>query len=94
VGIRSFADADTEDFWDGVRILRFQAIERIAMRKLQVLDAASSLNDLAVIPGSRLEKLAGDRFGQHSIRINDQWRVCFRWEHPNAHGVEINKHYS
>jgi len=62
---------------------------RVALRKLLILDAAESLHDLAVPPGNRLEKLRGRRDGQHSIRVNDQWRICFRWEHGDAHEVEI-----
>ncbi len=71
------------------RSRRFGGIQRLALRKLLVLDAAGSLNDLRIPPSNRLEKLAGDREGQHSIRINDQWRVCFRWKNGNAHSVEI-----
>jgi len=62
---------------------------RVALRKLLILDAAESLHDLAVPPGNRLEKLRGRRDGQHSIRVNDQWRICFRWEHGDAYEVEI-----
>jgi len=61
----------------------------VAERKLQILDSAADLNDLRVPPGNRLEKLVGDRRGQHSIRINDQWRICFRWTEDGAHDVEI-----
>ncbi len=64
-------------------------LQRIALRKLVMLDAATSLLDLRVLPANRLEKLAGDRVGQHSIRINDQWRICFRWLGNDAHDVEI-----
>jgi len=64
-------------------------LQRAALRKLLLLDAAETLQDLRVPPGNRLEKLAGDREGQYSIRINDQWRVCFCWENGNAHDVEI-----
>ena len=94
MALRSFKGKDTEAFWNGARILRFQTFEKTAMRKLQVLHAAASLNDLAAVPGNRLEKLEGDRLGQHSIRINGQWRVCFRWDRRDAHEVEINNHYS
>lgn len=59
------------------------------LRKLGVVDAAERLEDLRVPPGNRLERLKGDRAGQHGIRINDQWRICFRWKHSNAHDVEI-----
>jgi len=64
-------------------------VQRIALRKLRQLDAAVSLEDLRVPPGNRLEKLRRDRAGQHSIRINDQWRVCFRWVGGDAHDIEI-----
>ncbi|TWB65674.1 proteic killer suppression protein [Nitrospirillum amazonense] len=62
---------------------------RAAQRKLAILHAATTMDDLRVPPGNRLEKLSGDREGQHSIRINDQWRVCFRWDGQDAHDVEI-----
>ena len=65
------------------------SLRRVALRKLLLLDAAESLDDVRVPPGNRLEKLAGDREGQYSIRINNQWRVCFRWEDGDAHDVEI-----
>src|SRR5438445_4296814 len=68
---------------------KFQAIERSARRKLLLLDQSVSLNDLAAAPGNRLEALAGDRAGQHSIRINDQFRLCFTWDAPYANNVEI-----
>jgi len=68
---------------------RFQAVARGAKRKLDHLHAATSLADLAAVPGNRLEALAGERAGQHSIRINDQWRICFRWKEGDAHDVEI-----
>ena len=69
---------------------RFPAdLQRVMLRKLLILDAAERLDDLRVPPGNRLEKLRGDRAGQHSIRVNDPWRVCFRWEGSDAHDVEI-----
>jgi proteic killer suppression protein len=68
-------------------------LQRAALRKLAILDAAESLEDLRVPPGNRLEKLAGDRKGQHSIRINDQWRICFRWSEGDAHDVEITDYH-
>ena len=61
----------------------------MALRKLRIVDAAMSLNDLRVPPGNRLERLRGERAGQHSIRINDHWRICFRWDEGDAHDVEI-----
>lgn len=86
--IRSFADRDTEDLFNDRQVRRLGAIERVARRKLQLLDTAGRLDDLRVPPGNRLEALHGDRRGQHSIRINDQWRICFRWL-DGAHDVEI-----
>jgi len=68
--------------------LRFKNIETVARRKLRMLNNAQTLNDLRA-PGNRLEQLSGDRKGQHAIRINDQWRLCFRWDGKNAHDVEI-----
>jgi len=70
-------------------VLRFQAIERVARRKLLYLHAGRRLEDLRVPPGNHLEALKGDRAGQHSIRINDQWRICFVWRGGEAHDVEI-----
>jgi proteic killer suppression protein len=70
-------------------VTRFRNIERVARRKLLQIHAATVLATLRVPPGNRLEALRGDRHGQHSIRINDQWRVCFRWEPDGAHDVEI-----
>lgn len=86
--IRGFADRDTEDLFNDRPVRRLGAIERVARRKLQLLDTAGKLDDLRVPPGNRLEGLHGDRKGQHSIRINDQWRICFRWL-DGAHDVEI-----
>ena len=86
--IKSFADGDTESLFKNERVKRLQAIERQARRKLLLLDSARELADLRVPPGNRLEALVGDRKGQHSIRINDQWRICFRWD-DGAHDVEI-----
>lgn len=87
--IKSFADTDTRDLAEDRRVSRFEAIERPARRKLAILDAAPSLDSLRVPPGNRLEALRGDRVGQYSIRINDQWRVCFRWIDGEPHDVEI-----
>lgn len=86
--IKSFADRDTERLFKNEKVRRFQSIERQARRKLLLLNSAGELADLRVPPGNRLEALVGDRKGQHSIRINDQWRICFRW-HDGAHDVEI-----
>jgi len=88
--IESFADRDTEKVFRRERVGRFSpALQRAALRKLLILDAAESLGDLRVPPGNRLEKLSGNRQGQHSIRINDQWRICFAWKDRDAHDVEI-----
>ena len=89
--ILSFADKDTEAFDRGERVKRFEAIARPARLKLDRLHLLDSLNDLARLPGNHFEKLRGDREGQYSIRINDQWRICFQWndaEH-GAQAVEI-----
>lgn len=88
--IRSWADSEAEKLFNLQRSRRLPSdIQRIALRKLRMLEAATSLEDLRVPPANRLEKLVGDRAGQWSIRINDQWRVCFRWSDGNAHDVEI-----
>jgi toxin HigB-1 len=88
--IRSFRDKNTERLFRRTAIRRLpQAVQRVALRKLVQLDAAATLDDLRVPPGNRLEKLSGTRAGQHSIRINDQWRVCFRWHQGDADDVEI-----
>lgn len=87
--IQSFRDRDTQRLWEGATIPRLAALRRIALRKLDMLDAARELADLRQPPGNRLEALHGDRAGQHSIRINDQWRLCFVWRDGHAHEVEI-----
>lgn len=87
--IRSFADRDTELLFLNRSVPRFKNIERVAWRKLHLIHSAVSIDDLRVLPGNRLEILQGNRSGQHSIRINNQWRVCFRWDGVNAHDVEI-----
>ena len=87
--IRSFADKDTETLFGDKPVRRFGAIERAARRKLLVLHRAVQLGDLRAPPGNRLEALKGDRVGQYSIRINDQWRICFRWADGEANDVEI-----
>jgi toxin HigB-1 len=87
--IESFRCVDTERLFNREAVKRFRAIERVALRKLKMLDAASELRDLASPPGNRLEKLAGNRKGQHSICINDQWRICFVWKEGDAFEVEI-----
>jgi toxin HigB-1 len=87
--IRSFQSQDTETLFHSRSVPRFKSIERVARRKLLQLHAATELASLRVPPGNQLEALRGDRKGQHSIRINDQWRVCFVWRDDSAHSVEI-----
>lgn len=87
--IRSFCSRDTERLFRREPVRKFRAIERSALRKLDMLDAADSLATLRSLPGNRCEHLLGDRKGQYSIRINDQWRVCFEWRDGHAYGVEI-----
>lgn len=87
--IKSFKDRRTERLFAGIAVPAFRSITKVAVRKLDMLDAAVGLEDLKSPPGNRLERLKGDRRGQHSIRINDRWRVCFVWHNGDAHGVEI-----
>jgi len=88
--IRSFRSKDTEKLFKREVVRRYPPdIVSIARRKLEILDAAERLDDLKVPPGNRLEKLSGGRLGQHSIRINDRWRICFRWREGDAYEVEI-----
>ena len=87
--IKSFRDRDTQALFEGRTAKRFANIAKIASRKLDMLDAARLLDDLRSPPGNRLESLKGDRAGQHSIRINNQWRICFVWRRDGAEDVEI-----
>ena len=87
--IRSFRDRATERFFGGQRVAAFQSFARQAERRLVLLDSAETLRDLAALPSNRLEALRGDRAGQHSIRINAQWRICFRWTDDGPDDVEI-----
>lgn len=87
--IESFACIETESLCKGERVRRFLSIASVAQRKLRQLQIAGHLNDLRVPPGNRLEALSGDRKGQHSIRVNDQWRICFRWTDAGIEDVEI-----
>ncbi|MFH1086608.1 MAG: type II toxin-antitoxin system RelE/ParE family toxin, partial [Chloroflexota bacterium] len=88
--IKSFRDRETERLFGRAFSRRFPpALHRVAWRKLAMLDAAEQLHDLRVAPGNRLEQLSGDREGTYSIRINDQWRICFQWRSGDAYEVEI-----
>ena len=87
--IASYRDKWTRDFAAGKRVKAFSGIERSAQLKLDRLDAATSLKDLTALPGNRFEALIGDRKGQHSIRINDQWRICFEWPEGSAGPVNV-----
>ncbi|MFL6261835.1 MAG: type II toxin-antitoxin system RelE/ParE family toxin [Thermoanaerobaculia bacterium] len=88
--IRSFKSRSAEEIWLGEVARRLpRNIQEVARRKLRMLNNAQTLQDLLVPPGNRLERLRGDRSGQYSIRINDQWRICFEWSDGDAHEVEI-----
>jgi proteic killer suppression protein len=87
--IKSFRSKEAEQLHARQRVKRFRGFERVAQRKLRQLDIAAELRDLASPPGNHLEALKGDREGQHSIRINDQWRICFVWRDGDAYDVEI-----
>jgi len=91
--IRSFRDAKTEALFNDLDVPRYSSIERVARRKLLYLSQAKHLEDLKVPPGNRLEALKGDRKGQYSIRINDQWRICFLWKGGDAYDVEITDYH-
>ena len=88
--IKTFSSSETEKLFNRRFSRRLpQDIQRVARRKLEMLDAAETLQDLRIPPSNRLEKLSGDRQGQYSIRINNQWRICFEWHRGNAYAVEI-----
>lgn len=92
--IQSFGDRNTERVWRRQRVAGLgEVLQRAALRKLLILDAAEALNDLRVPPGNRLEKLRGDREGQYSIRVDQQWRICFRWTRTGAEDVKIVDHH-
>ncbi len=93
--IKSFADAATREFWETGKSKKNPpaALRDVAKRKLQMVDAAAKLDDLKIPPGNRLHALSGDRKGQHAIRINDQYRVCFEWKEGNAYEVEITDYH-
>ena len=87
--IRSFRDRETRRFFEGQRVAAFQGFTDQAARRLTLLDSAETLRDLVALPSNRLEALRGDRAGQHSIRVNVQWRICFRWTDDGPCDVEI-----
>lgn len=91
--IRSFHDAETQSLFNDQAVPKFRSIERVARRKLLFLNQAKHLGDLRVPPGNRLEPLKGKRKGQYSIRINDQWRICFRWKDSDAYDVVITDYH-
>jgi len=91
--IRGFRDKATEQFFAGKSVKGFSSFRNVAERKLTMLDNATDLKDLLSPAGNRLEKLKGDRLGQHSIRINDQWRICFVWMADGPHDVEITDYH-
>ena len=92
--IRSFRDRRTENILRRERVKGISvSVQRAALRKLVMLDAAESLDDLRVPPGNRLEKLRGDRKDQHSIRVNEQWRICFAWSNGDAYNVEMTDYH-
>ena len=92
--IKSFGNEETRLIYSLQRSRKLPSdIQQVALRKLRMINNAVSLNDLRVPPANRLEKLIGDRAGQHSVRINDQWRICFRWEGSDAYEVEITDYH-
>ena len=91
--IRSFRDAKTDALFNDLEVPRFRSIERVARRKLLYLNRAKHLDDLRVPPGNRLEALKGNRKGLYSVRINDQWQICFRWKNGDAYDVEITDYH-
>ena len=93
--IKSFADSETRRFWETGKSRRKPPanLQRAALRKLFMLDGAGALSDLSILPGNRLEALKGSRKGQHSIRINDQFRICFVWRDGNMYEVEITDYH-
>jgi proteic killer suppression protein len=94
MSIQGFRCKDTQSLFETGKSQRFGSFRDVATRKLAMLEAAEKLEDLKSPPGNRLEPLVGDRAGQHSIRINDQWRVCFVWTDTGPTDVEITKHYA
>jgi proteic killer suppression protein len=92
--IKSFRDKETEKIYSRERSAKLPGdIQQIALRKLRMINNAQNIHDLRIPPSNRLEKLAGDRKGQYSIRINDQWRICFEWKDNSAYNVEIKDYH-
>ena len=91
--IKGFKNKKTEEFFAGRAVRKFSGFKKAAERKLTMLDSAGALRDLLAPPANHLEKLKGDRAGQHSIRINDQWRICFVWKDDGPHEVEITDYH-
>jgi len=91
--IHSFKDADTKELFETGSSRRWASIKVVSSRKLDQIEASINLNELRIPPGNRLEALRGDRIGQHSIRINDQYRICFIWKEDGAHEVEITDYH-
>jgi proteic killer suppression protein len=92
--IKTFKDAETQKIYQRERSRKLPSdIQQVALRKLRMINNAANLNDLRIPPANRLEKLSGDRAGQHSIRINDQWRICFEWRVSDAFNVEITDYH-
>lgn len=93
--IKSFADRDSLRVFQRLQVKRLSTdLQRAAYRKLLMIDAAGSISDLKIPPGNRLERLVGDRHGQYSIRINEQWRICFNWRASDAFDVEITDYHA
>ena len=91
--IKSFRSKETDRLFNRLRSRRWQGVAAVARRKLELLNAAKSLDELRIPPGNRLEALKGDRRGAHSLRINDRWRICFVWREGDAHEVEITDYH-
>jgi proteic killer suppression protein len=92
--IKTFKDAETQRIYQRERSRKLPSdIQQVALRKLRMINNAININDLRIPPANRLEKLSGNREGQYSIRINDQWRVCFEWKHGDAFNVEITDYH-
>lgn len=91
--IKNFKDKNTEEFFGGKAVKPFSGFKKVVERKLAMLDSATELRDLLAPPANRLEKLKGNRAGQHSIRINDQWRICFVWKPDGPYEVEITDYH-